>query len=73
MRNEELGVSTDRSLPSLRCIQCGEWIDELILRNRVISQKPGMSNGQQSTGYDASREGLGDQEFKRVRRAVHGK
>ncbi len=73
MRNEELGVSTDKSLPSLRCVQCGEWIDELILRNRVISQNPGAPNEQQSTGYDSSREGRGDQEFKRVRRAVHGK
>jgi len=73
MRNEELGVSTDRSLPSLRCIQCGEWIDELILRNRVISQKPETPNGQQSTGYDSSQEGRSGQEFKRMRRAVHGK
>lgn len=35
-RDEGLSVSMDRKLPSLRCIQCGEWIDEIILRNRVM-------------------------------------
>jgi hypothetical protein len=70
MRNEELGVSTDRLLPSLRCVQCGEWIDELILRNRVISQNPGTpDDGQQSIGYDSSR----DQQSKRMRKSIHGK
>ena len=34
-RDEEFSLSIDRKIPSLRCIQCGEWLDEIILRNRV--------------------------------------
>jgi len=37
--DEELGVLRDRKLPSLRCVRCGERIDELILRNRVTSTR----------------------------------
>jgi hypothetical protein len=36
-RDEEFSLSIDRKMPSLRCIQCGEWLDEIILRNRVVS------------------------------------
>ena len=38
-RDEEFSVSYERKMPSLRCIQCGEWLDEIILRNRVASRR----------------------------------
>jgi len=38
-RDEEFSLSTERKLASLRCIQCGEWLDEIILRNRVVSRR----------------------------------
>ena len=37
-RDQEISVSIEMQLPSLRCIQCGEWIDEIILRNRITSR-----------------------------------
>ena len=37
IRDEEFPISIDESMPSFRCIQCGEWIDKLILQNRVTS------------------------------------
>jgi len=38
-RDEELGVSAGGKLPSLRCIQCGEWVDEITLLNRVKAKE----------------------------------
>jgi hypothetical protein len=37
IRDEEFPISIDQDMPSFRCIQCGEWIDKLILENRVTS------------------------------------
>ncbi len=46
-RDEEFSLSIDKKMPSLRCIQCGEWLDELILRNRVSSRKRETPNRKQ--------------------------
>lgn len=46
-RDEEFSLSIERKMPSLRCIQCGEWLDEIILRNRVVSRRRETSNRQQ--------------------------
>jgi hypothetical protein len=46
-RDEEFSLSIERRMPSLRCIQCGEWLDELILRNRVSSRKRETPNRKQ--------------------------
>ena len=35
IRDEEFPISIGQHMPSFRCIQCGEWIDKLILKNRV--------------------------------------
>jgi len=45
-RDEEFTLSIDKKMPSLRCIQCGDWIDELILWNRVTSRRRGRPNRQ---------------------------
>lgn len=47
-RDEEISVSIEMQLPSLRCIQCGEWIDEIILRNRIMMSRTG--HGTPGTG-----------------------
>ena len=47
-RDEEFSLSSDRKMPSLRCIQCGEWLDEIILRNRVVSRRQETPNRQQT-------------------------
>ena len=47
-RDEEFSLSIDRKMPSLRCIQCGEWLDEIILRNRVVSRRRETPNRQQT-------------------------
>ena len=47
-RDEEFSLSIDRKMPSLRCIQCGEWLDEIILRNRVASRRRETPNRQQT-------------------------
>ena len=47
-RNEEFSLSIERKMPSLRCIQCGEWLDEIILRNRVVSRRRETPNRQQT-------------------------
>lgn len=39
VRDAEFSLSIERKIPSLRCIQCGEWIDELILLNRRSANK----------------------------------
>ena len=49
-RDEELSVSIERKLPSLRCIQCGEWMDEVILRNRVMTGLREQQTGIRSYG-----------------------
>ena len=46
-RDEEFSLSTEAKMPSLRCIQCGEWLDEIILRNRVVSRRRETPNRQQ--------------------------
>ncbi len=46
-RDEEISVSIERQLPSLRCVQCGEWIDEIILRNRMTFRSRETPNRQQ--------------------------
>lgn len=46
-RDEEFSLSIDKKMPSLRCIQCGEWIDELILRNRMTCRRRETPNRQQ--------------------------
>jgi hypothetical protein len=48
MRDEEPSFSIDREMSLLHCIQCGEWIDELILWNRVTSNGQGKRNRQRS-------------------------
>ena len=45
-RDEEFSLSIERKMPSLRCIQCGEWLDEIILRNRVVSRRRETQNRQ---------------------------
>jgi len=47
-RDEEFSLSIDRKMPSLRCIQCGEWLDEIILRNRGVSRGRETPNRQQT-------------------------
>ena len=47
-RDEEFSLSIDRKMPSLRCIQCGEWLDEIILQNRVVSRRRETPNRQQT-------------------------
>ena len=47
-RDEEFSLSTERKMPSLRCIQCGEWLDEIILRNRLVSRRRETPNRQQT-------------------------
>jgi predicted RNA-binding Zn-ribbon protein involved in translation (DUF1610 family) len=47
IRDEEFPISIDENMPSFRCIQCGEWIDELILLNRVTSSRLKASNHRQ--------------------------
>ena len=47
-RDEEFSLSFERKMPSLRCIQCGEWLDEIILRNRVASRRQERPIGQQT-------------------------
>ena len=47
-RDEEFSLSIDRKMPSLRYIQCGEWLDEIILRNRVVSRGREIPNRQQT-------------------------
>jgi hypothetical protein len=47
-RDEEFSLSIERKMPSLRCIQCGEWLDEIILRNRVVSRRQEAPNRQQT-------------------------
>ena len=47
-RDEEFSLSIERKMPSLRCIQCGEWLDEIILRNRVVSRRRETPNRQQT-------------------------
>jgi hypothetical protein len=46
-RDEEFSLSIEKKMPSLRCIQCGEWIDELILRNRMTSSRRRTANRRQ--------------------------
>jgi hypothetical protein len=43
-RDEDCGLSKQGRLPSLRCIQCGEWMDEIVLRNRVMAGLGGPAN-----------------------------
>jgi hypothetical protein len=45
-RDEEFSLSIDRKMPSLRCVQCGEWLDEIILQNRVLSSRRTIPNQQ---------------------------
>ena len=61
-QDQELSVSVERQLPSLRCVQCGEWIDEVILRNRITSR----------TGHDTPGAGgvRADMNSPRVTRRV---
>ena len=47
-RDEEFRLSIERKMPSLRCIQCGEWLDEIILQNRVVSGRRETPNRQQT-------------------------
>jgi len=47
-RDEELSASIDRQLPSLRCIQCGDSIDEIILRNRMTFRSRGTPTRRQA-------------------------
>ena len=47
-RDEEFSLSIERKMPSLRCIQCGEWLDEIILRNRLVSRRRETPNRQQT-------------------------
>ena len=47
-RDEEFSLSIERKMPSLRCIQCGEWLDEIILQNRVLSRRRETPNRQQT-------------------------
>jgi hypothetical protein len=47
-RDEEFSLSIDRKMPSLRCIQCGEWLDEIILQNRVVSRRQETPKRQQT-------------------------
>lgn len=37
-RDEECALSRDGKLPAWRCIQCGDWLDEIVLRNRVATE-----------------------------------
>ena len=39
IRDEEFPISIGQNMPSFRCIQCGEWIDKLILQNRVTFRR----------------------------------
>jgi hypothetical protein len=43
-RDEDCGISRVGRLPSLRCIQCGEWMDEIVIRNRVMTGLRGAAN-----------------------------
>jgi hypothetical protein len=43
-RDEDCGLSNHGRLPSVRCIQCGEWMDEIVLRNRVMAGVGGPAN-----------------------------
>ena len=47
-RDEEFSLSSASKMPSLRCIQCGEWLDEIILANRVVSRRREIPNRQQT-------------------------
>ena len=47
-RDEEFSLCTERKMPSLRCIQFGEWLDEIILRNRLVSRRRETPNRQQT-------------------------
>ena len=47
IRDEEFPISIAEHMPSFRCIQCGEWIDKLILLNRVTSSRPEASKHRQ--------------------------
>jgi hypothetical protein len=47
-RDEEFSLSSASKMPSLRCIQCGEWLDEIILQNRVVSRRRETPNRQQT-------------------------
>ena len=45
-RDEEFSLSFEKKMPSLRCVQCGEWLDEIILRNRVMPNRRETPNQQ---------------------------
>ena len=47
-RDEEFSLSIEKKMPSLRCVQCGEWLDEIILRNRVVVRRRETPNRQQT-------------------------
>ena len=61
-RDQEVSVSIEMQLPSLRCVQCGEWVDEIILHNRTLSR----------TGHDTAGAGgvRSDMTSPRVTRRV---
>ena len=46
-RDEDCGISRVGRLPSLRCVQCGDWMDEIVIRNRVMTGQPESANRNQ--------------------------
>ena len=51
-RGEDFSQSIENEMPSLRCVQCGECLDEIILRNRVMSNR--MCNRRESPNQQPS-------------------